>query len=223
MINGLGVVGWGVGGIEAEAVMLGQPMYMLIPEVVGVELTGRAARGRDGDRPRAARDGAAARPRRRRASSSSSTAPALDDMPLANRATIANMAPEYGATIGLLPGRRADARLPRAERARRGRSSPPSSSTRSSRASGATRPRTPVYSESLRLDLGSIVPSLAGPRRPQDRVALARHEARVARRRSRRASARRQPRGLRRRRASARRRALPAPARTASVVIAAIT
>ena len=103
MINGLGVLGWGVGGIEAEAAMLGQPISMLIPEVVGFKLTGRLPRGRHRDRPRADRDADAAQARAWSASSSSSAAPGLDHLPLADRATIANMAPEYGATCGFFP------------------------------------------------------------------------------------------------------------------------
>ena len=113
MIDGLGVVGWGVGGIEAEAVMLGQPLYMLMPEVVGFELTGELPSGAtatdlvltvDGDRY--GREGVVGKfvefYRRGR----------LRSMSLADRATIANMAPEYGATMGFFPNRRGDARLP---------------------------------------------------------------------------------------------------------------
>jgi hypothetical protein len=102
MINGIGVVGWGVGGIEAEAGMLGQPVYFLTPDVVGVNLTGQAARGRDRHRPGADRHRDAAQGqggrqvrrvlRRRHAT-----------LPVPDRATIANMAPEYGATMGFFP------------------------------------------------------------------------------------------------------------------------
>ena len=98
MINGLGVLGWGVGGIEAEAVMLGQPLYMLTPQVVGFRLHGRAARGRA---PPPTSCSPSPRCCARRAwsrSSSSSSAPGSSAMSLADRATIANMAPEYGAT-----------------------------------------------------------------------------------------------------------------------------
>ena len=103
MINGLGVLGWGVGGIEAEAAMLGQPMSMLIPQVVGFKLDGRAARGRDRDRPRADRHADAAQEAAWSASSSSSSGPGVAALPLADRATIANMAPEYGATCAIFP------------------------------------------------------------------------------------------------------------------------
>ncbi len=102
MINGIGVVGWGVGGIEAEAVMVGQPIYMLIPEVVGFKLTGRLAEGAT------ATDMVLAVTQMLREHGVVGKfvefyGPGLADMPLANRATIANMAPEYGATMGFFP------------------------------------------------------------------------------------------------------------------------
>jgi aconitate hydratase len=102
MVNGAAVLGWGVGGIEAEAAMLGQPISMLIPEVVGFKLTGADGRGHHGHRPRAEGRRDAARRRAWWASSSNSTAPG-STLPLADRATIANMAPEYGATCGFFP------------------------------------------------------------------------------------------------------------------------
>ena len=103
MINGLGIVGWGVGGIEAEAGMLGQPVYFLTPDVVGVHLTGALARRRHGHRPGA--DGHADCCARRRSSASSwnFTARARRRCRVVDRATIANMAPEYGATMGFFP------------------------------------------------------------------------------------------------------------------------
>ena len=103
MINGIGVVGWGVGGIEAEAGMLGQPVYFLTPDVVGVELTGKLQRGHHRHRPRAHRHRDAAHARRSSASSSSSSARARRRSSVPDRATIANMAPEYGATMGFFP------------------------------------------------------------------------------------------------------------------------
>ncbi len=103
MINGLGVLGWGVGGIEAEAAMLNQPLPLLAPEVIGVPSHRRAPRGRHGDRPRAHGHRDAAQVRRRRPSSSSSSAPGLSNLSLPDRATIANMSPEYGATCGYFP------------------------------------------------------------------------------------------------------------------------
>jgi aconitate hydratase len=171
MINGLGVLGWGVGGIEAEAAMLGQPVSMLIPQVVGVKLTGRL------------REGATAtdlvltitemlRKYGVVGKFVEFFGPGLHELPLADRATISNMSPEYGATCGIFPvdketlnylrltgrseeqialveaycgeqGLFHDAKTPEAE-----------------------------YSELLALDLDSVEPSIAGPKRPQDRVAL---------------------------------------------------
>ena len=170
MINGLGVVGWGVGGIEAEAVMLGQPMYMLIPEVVGVELTGRLPEGATAT-DLVLRVTELLRGHGVVGKFVEFHGPALDDMPLANRATIANMAPEYGATIGFFP---VDAQTLRyLEQTGR----PPAlvaAVEQYAKLQGLWRDpaRTPIYSEALALDLATIVPSLAGPRRPQDRVSL---------------------------------------------------
>ena len=103
MVNGLAVLGWGVGGIEAEAAMLGQPISMLIPEVIGFRLTGKLQRRRHRDRPRAHRHRRCCARRAWSASSSSSSAPASTNMTLEDRATIGNMAPEYGATCGFFP------------------------------------------------------------------------------------------------------------------------
>ena len=103
MVNGLAVLGWGVGGIEAEAAMLGQPVSMLIPEVVGFKLTGKMVEGTTATDLVLKVVADAAQEGRGRASSSSSTATGLDHLPLADRATIGNMAPEYGATCGFFP------------------------------------------------------------------------------------------------------------------------
>ncbi len=103
MVNGLGVVGWGVGGIEAEGAMLGQPISMLIPEVVGVRARRRAARGRDRHRPRADRHRNAAQGGRRRQVRRVLRRRALASLTLADRATLGNMSPEYGATMGFFP------------------------------------------------------------------------------------------------------------------------
>ncbi len=103
MINGLGVVGWGVGGIEAEAAMLGQPITMLIPQVVGFKLTGKLAAGRDRDRPGAHRHPDAAQEGRGGEVRRVLRAGHLRRCSLPDRATVANMAPEYGATIGFFP------------------------------------------------------------------------------------------------------------------------
>jgi aconitate hydratase len=171
MVNGLGVLGWGVGGIEAEAVLLGEPYFMLLPEVVGVRLDGEL------------REGATAtdlvltvtQMLRRRGVVGKFVefyGPGLRHLALPDRATIANMAPEYGATVGFFPvddqtlaylrgtGRPADL-VDRVERyckeqgLFRGEGDPD-----------------PSYSDTLQLDLGTVEPSLAGPRRPQDRVRL---------------------------------------------------
>jgi len=170
MINGLGVVGWGVGGIEAEAVMLGQPIYMLIPEVVGVRLVGRLP------------EGVTATDLVLRATEMLRKhgvvnkfveffGPGLAEMPLANRATIANMAPEYGATIGFFPVDEQTLAYLRL-------SGRPEALVKTveaySRANGMWREDDSkvVYSSELVLDLATIEPSLAGPSRPQDRVPL---------------------------------------------------
>ena len=177
MINGLGVMGWGVGGIEAEAAMLGQPVSMLIPQVVGVRLIGRLPegatatdlvlrvtellRGRDvvGKFVEYFGDG-------------------LSALSLPARATIANMCPEYGATVGFFPvdeetlsylrfTGRDDAAVELVERY-----------CREQRLFRTDDMPDPAYSEVMELDLGSIEPSLAGPKRPQDRIAL--HEAQAS-------------------------------------------
>ncbi len=109
------MVGWGVGGIEAEACMLGQPISMLLPEVVGFKLTGTLARRRDRHRPGAHRHADAAQEGRGRQVRRVLWRPGVGALPLADRATIANMAPEYGATIGFFPIDHADARLSAAD------------------------------------------------------------------------------------------------------------
>ncbi|WP_152205563.1 aconitate hydratase AcnA [Marinobacter changyiensis] len=170
MINGLGILGWGVGGIEAEAAMLGQPVSMLIPEVVGFKITGKLREGITatdlvltvteilrnkgvvGKFVEFYGDG-------------------LKDMPVADRATIANMAPEYGATCGFFPvddqtlnylrlTGREDQQIALVEAY--------------AKAQGLWREpgQEPSYTESLSLDMGDVEASLAGPKRPQDRVAL---------------------------------------------------
>ena len=171
MINGLGVLGWGVGGIEAEAAMLGQPVSMLIPQVVGVKLTGRL------------REGATAtdlvltitemlRKHGVVGKFVEYFGPGLKDLPLADRATIGNMSPEYGATCGIFPidretltylrlTGRADEQIALVE-------------AYASEQGMFHDENTPEaeYSERLALDLDTVEPSLAGPKRPQDRVPL---------------------------------------------------
>ena len=171
MVNGLSVLGWGVGGIEAEAAMLGQPISMLIPEVVGMRLTGKL------------REGATAtdlvltvtQMLRRRGVVGRFVefyGPGIAELALADRATIGNMAPEYGATCGFFPidaetiryltlSARDPARVKLVEAY--------------AKAQGLWRDEStpdPVFTDTLDLDLATVEPSLAGPRRPQDRVAL---------------------------------------------------
>ena len=171
MLNGLGVLGWGVGGIEAEAAMLGQPIYMLLPEVIGFELKGRLAVGTTatdmvltvteilrnegvvGKFVEFYGDG-------------------VNCMSLADRATIANMAPEYGATMGFFPidaetieylkrTGRTDEEAELVERY-----------TKEQMLFRTADSRTPTYTKTLSLDISTVEPSLAGPKRPQDRIAL---------------------------------------------------
>jgi aconitate hydratase len=172
MINGLGVMGWGVGGIEAEAVMLGQPYFMQLPEVIGVRLSGRLPAGATATdlvlrvTQMLRRHGVVDK-------FVEFFGPGLSALALADRATIANMAPEYGATMGFFPvdqetldylartGRPADL-VARVERYCK----------EQHLFAGASAPE-PQYTQVLELDLGTTDPALAGPRRPQDRVPLA--------------------------------------------------
>ncbi|MDA8434944.1 MAG: aconitate hydratase AcnA [Actinomycetales bacterium] len=178
MVNGLGVLGWGVGGIEAEAAMLGQPVSMLIPRVVGFKLTGQLPEGATatdlvltitemlrkhgvvGKFVEFYGDGVAA-------------------VPLANRATIGNMSPEYGSTAAIFPIDDETLRYLRLT----GRPETQIALVEAyAKAQGLWHDAAhePTYSEYLELDLGSVVPSLAGPKRPQDRVVLAEAKQRFA-------------------------------------------
>ncbi|WP_019412310.1 aconitate hydratase AcnA [Pseudomonas psychrophila] len=170
MINGLGVLGWGVGGIEAEAAMLGQPVSMLIPEVVGFKLNGKLKEGIT------ATDLVLTVTQMLRSKGVVGKfvefyGDGLADLPLADRATIANMAPEYGATCGFFPvdditldylrlSGRPDATVKLVEAY--------------CKAQGLWREagQEPIFTETLALDMGTVEASLAGPKRPQDRVAL---------------------------------------------------
>ncbi|WP_338241433.1 aconitate hydratase AcnA [Aurantiacibacter hainanensis] len=170
MINGLGVLGWGVGGIEAEAAMLGQPISMLIPEVVGFKLEGRMAEGVTATDlvltcvQMLREHGVVGR-------FVEFYGPGVSNLSLADRATIANMAPEYGATCGIfgidektmeyleLTGRsKEDIALVEAYMREQGMWFDPDAE--------------PVFSSTLQLDMEKVVPSLAGPKRPQDKIAL---------------------------------------------------
>ena len=178
MINGLGVLGWGVGGIEAEAAMLGQPLYMVAPPVVGMKIVGRLREGVT------ATDVALTVVQILRKKGVVEKfvefyGPGLGYLSLPNRATLANMAPEYGATMGFFPvdqetldylgrtGRRAEVDLVE----------------RYTKEQGLFRTDAtpdPEFTESLELDLGTVEPSLAGPKRPQDRVSLAKMKSAFA-------------------------------------------
>ena len=170
MINGLGVVGWGVGGIEAEAAMLGQPISMLLPEVVGFRLTGRLAEGAT------ATDLVLRVTQMLRAHGVVGKfvefhGSGLADMPIANRATIANMAPEYGATVGFFPVDDQTLRYLRLT----GRSEALIETVEQYyKDQGMWRDdrRTIAYSAELELDMSTVEPALAGPKRPQDRIDL---------------------------------------------------
>jgi len=170
MINGLGVVGWGVGGIEAEAVMLGQPISMLLPEVVGFRLTGRLPEGATAT-DLVLRVTELLRERGVVEKFVEFFGPGLDTMPVANRATIANMAPEYGATIGYFP---IDDQTLRYLRLTGRDEKLVQTVEQYCRMQGLWRDDTRAnrYTDVMELDLGTVEPALAGPRRPQDRVAL---------------------------------------------------
>ncbi|MFC0811997.1 aconitate hydratase AcnA [Paracoccus panacisoli] len=170
MVNGLAVLGWGVGGIEAEAAMLGQPVSMLIPEVVGFKITG------------ALKEGVTAtdlvlkvvkmlRDHKVVGKFVEFYGAGLDNMPLADRATIANMAPEYGATCGFFPVDDETLRYLR----QTGRDEDRIALVEAyAKANGLWRDAAyePVYTSTLSLDLGDVVPAISGPKRPQDHVAL---------------------------------------------------
>ncbi|NQW21481.1 MAG: aconitate hydratase AcnA, partial [Chloroflexi bacterium] len=171
MVNGLGVLGWGVGGIEAEAVMLGQPYYMVVPEVVGVRLTGTLPEGST------ATDLVLAIVQMLREEGVVEKfvefyGPGLATLPLADRATIANMAPEYGATCGFFPID--DHTLKYMRDTGRSESMVELVEKYAKVNSFFYDPvNEPEYSVSLSFDLANTIPAMAGPKRPQDRLALA--------------------------------------------------
>ncbi|MFL1456253.1 aconitate hydratase AcnA [Marinobacter sp. GN3S48] len=170
MINGLGILGWGVGGIEAEAAMLGQPVSMLIPEVVGFKVTGKLREGIT------ATDLVLTVTEMLRKKGVVGKfvefyGDGLKDMPVADRATIANMAPEYGATCGFFPVDEQTIKYMRLT----GREEEQLELVEAyAKAQGLWREpgHEPVYTDKLELDMGEVEASLAGPKRPQDRVAL---------------------------------------------------
>ena len=152
MINGLGVVGWGVGGIEAEAVVLGQPYYMLLPEVVGMKLSGTLPEGATATdlvlhvTEMLREHGCVGR-------FVEYYGPGLSNLALPDKATLANMSPEYGATIGFFPI--------------------DDSTLTYLRGTGRSEEMDPEFTSSIELDLSTVEPSLAGPKRPQDRIRMA--------------------------------------------------
>ncbi|HZP09660.1 aconitate hydratase AcnA [Methyloceanibacter sp.] len=173
MVNGLSVLGWGVGGIEAEAAMLGQPISMLIPEVVGFKLTGEL------------RDGVTATDLvltvtemlRRMGVVGKFVefyGKGLDNLPLEDRATIANMAPEYGATCGFFPIDEETLAYLKATGRKKSRIALVEAYARAQGLYRDSDTPDPVFTATLALDLSSVEPSIAGPKRPQDRVPLAR-------------------------------------------------
>ncbi len=172
MVNGLAVLGWGVGGIEAEACMLGQPTPMLIPEVIGMKLTGKLKPGTT------ATDLVLTVTQMLRKKGVVNKfvefyGPGLNDLSLTDRATIANMAPEYGATCGFFPIDKETIRYLDFTGRDAGRVALVEAYAK---AQGMWRDETtpdPVFTDTLELDLASVEPSLAGPKRPQDRVTLA--------------------------------------------------
>jgi aconitate hydratase A / 2-methylisocitrate dehydratase len=170
MVNGLGVLGWGVGGIEAEAAMLGQPISMLIPEVVGFELTGTMVEGTTGT-DLVLKVVELLRAKGVVGKFVEFYGAGLDHLPLADRATIANMAPEYGATCGFFPIDGETLRYLRVSGRDEGRIALVEAYAK---ANGLWRDAAyaPVYTDTLALDMGTIVPAISGPKRPQDYVAL---------------------------------------------------
>jgi aconitate hydratase len=171
MVNGLGVLGWGVGGIEAEAAMLGQPVSMLLPEVIGFKLTGKVKEGVT------ATDLVLTVTQMLRKKGVVGKfveffGPGLDNMTLADRATIANMGPEYGATCGFFPIDKETLNYMNTT----GRDEHRMALVEAySRAQGMWREADsvdPVFTDILELDMGDVVPSMAGPKRPEGRIAL---------------------------------------------------
>ena len=170
MVNGLAVLGWGVGGIEAEAAMLGQPISMLIPEVVGFRITGALTEGVTATDlvlkvvQMLRKHGVVGK-------FVEFYGEGLDHMPLADRATIANMAPEYGATCGFFPIDDETLRYLRQTGREESRIALVEAYAKQN-GFWRTPDYAPVYSSTLELDQGSVVPAISGPKRPQDHVAL---------------------------------------------------
>jgi aconitate hydratase len=171
MVNGMGVLGWGVGGIEAEAAMLGQPIAMLIPDVIGFRLTGKLPEGTTATdlvltvTQMLRRKGVVGK-------FVEFYGPGLDALPLADRATIGNMAPEYGATCGFFPVDRVTLDYMRLTGRDEARIRLVEQYTRAQGMFRDAETPDPVFTDTLELDLSTVQPSIAGPKRPQDRVLL---------------------------------------------------
>jgi aconitate hydratase len=176
MINGLGVLGWGVGGIEAEAAMLGQPMPMLVPRVVGFKLHGELPEGAT------ATDLVLTVTQMLREHGVVGKfvefyGPGVPNLPLADRATIGNMSPEFGSTCAMFPIDKETLRYLEFSGRERERIEIVEAYARAQGLWHDEDTDEPTYSETLELDLGDVVPSLAGPKRPQDRVSLTESKA----------------------------------------------
>ena len=171
MVNGLGILGWGVGGIEAEAAMLGQPIAMLIPDVIGFRLTGKTAEGITATdvvltvTQMLRRKGVVGK-------FVEFYGPGLDDLGLPDRATIGNMAPEYGATCGYFPVDKVALDYLRLSGRDTHRVALVEAYLRAQGMFHEPGKPDPIFTDTLELDLSTVVPSMAGPKRPQDRVAL---------------------------------------------------
>jgi aconitate hydratase len=171
MVNGIGVLGWGVGGIEAEAAMLGQPIAMLIPDVIGFRVTGKMKEGVTGTdlvllvTQMLRKKGVVGK-------FVEFFGPGLDDMAVATRATIANMAPEYGATCGFFPVDSATIDYLRLTGRDEARIALVEAYSHAQGMWRDTNTADPVFTDTLELDLATVEPSIAGPKRPQDRLSL---------------------------------------------------
>jgi len=171
MVNGLSVLGWGVGGIEAEAAMLGQPISMLIPEVIGMKLTGKVAEGITAtDLVLTVTE--MLRKRGVVGKFVEFFGPGLDHLSLEDQATISNMAPEYGATCGFFPIDSESLRYLKATGRKAARVALVEAYAKKQGMFRTSKTEDPIFTDTIELDLSTVVPSLAGPKRPQDRVAL---------------------------------------------------
>ena len=171
MINGLGVLGWGVGGIEAEAAMLGQPIAMLLPQVIGVRLVGKLPEGATGT-DLVLRVTEMLRARNVVGKFVEFFGPGLTDLALTTRATISNMCSEYGATVGFFPPDDETLNYLRFTGREEQHVAMVEAYCKLQHLFRTDSTPDPTYTEVVELDLGSIEPSLAGPKRPQDRIAL---------------------------------------------------